>query len=79
VTWHTRQEETEGKIVKKQTSATKIKGHDVRASTSNPAFIAESQVWKEGGLDPGGLTEAEYGSACWCEQMREWRANWSYR
>jgi hypothetical protein len=60
VTWKTSQGETEGKIVKKQTSATKIKGHEVKASTSNPEFIVESaKSGKKAAHKPSGLTKAE--------------------
>lgn len=43
VTWNTSQGETTGKVVKKQVSPTKIKGHDVKASKSNPEYIVESE------------------------------------
>jgi len=42
VAWNTSKGETTGKVVKKQTSATKIKGHEVKASKSNPEYIVES-------------------------------------
>jgi hypothetical protein len=42
VTWDTSQGATVGKVVKKQTSRTKIKDHDVAASTANPEYIVES-------------------------------------
>jgi cold shock CspA family protein len=42
VSWDTSQGATQGKIVKKQTTATKIKGHQVKASKDNPQYIAES-------------------------------------
>lgn len=42
VTWETSQGETKGKVVKKQTSGTKIKGHTVRASKNDPQVIVES-------------------------------------
>ncbi|MDM9628554.1 DUF2945 domain-containing protein [Rhizobium sp. S152] len=42
VTWETSQGKTEGKVVKKQTSATKIKGHKVKASKDDPQIIVES-------------------------------------
>jgi hypothetical protein len=34
--WRTSQGETEGKVVKKQTSHTQIKGHAVKASPDDP-------------------------------------------
>lgn len=42
VTWKTSQGKTEGKVVKKQTSDTKIKGHKVNASKAAPQIIVES-------------------------------------
>lgn len=44
VAWNTSQGETAGKVVKKQTSATKIKGHEVKASKSNPEYIVVSDT-----------------------------------
>jgi len=38
----TSQGETTGTVVKKQTSPTKIKGHGVKASRSDPQVIVES-------------------------------------
>ena len=42
VTWKTSQGTTEGKVVKKQTTDTKIKGHAVKATKDNPQVIVES-------------------------------------
>jgi hypothetical protein len=42
VSWDTSQGEIEGKVVKKQTSPTKIKGHKVKASAAEPQYIVES-------------------------------------
>ncbi len=42
VTWETSQGKTEGKVVKKQTTNTKIKDHKVKASKDNPQIIVES-------------------------------------
>lgn len=42
VTWETSQGKTEGKVVKKQTSDTKIKDHKVKASKDDPQIIVES-------------------------------------
>ncbi|SIP91713.1 Protein of unknown function [Rhizobium sp. RU33A] len=42
VEWKTSQGKTEGKVVKKQTSPTKIKDHPVKASKSDPQYIVES-------------------------------------
>lgn len=42
VTWKTSQGKTEGRVVEKQTSDTKIKGHPVKASKDDPQIIVES-------------------------------------
>lgn len=42
VSWETSQGETHGKVVRKQTSRTKIKGHEVAASKDDPQYIVES-------------------------------------
>lgn len=42
VTWKTSQGETTGTVVKTQTNSTKIKGHQVKASRSDPQVIVES-------------------------------------
>ncbi|SMF76406.1 DUF2945 domain-containing protein [Allosphingosinicella indica] len=42
VAWNTSQGKTRGTVVKKQTSPTRIKGHDVKASKDNPEYIVKS-------------------------------------
>jgi heme-binding NEAT domain protein len=42
VAWNTSQGETTGKVVNKQTRPTKIKGHEVKASASDPQYVVES-------------------------------------
>ena len=42
VKWDHSQGTTAGKVVKKVTSETKIKGHKVAASKDNPEYIVES-------------------------------------
>jgi len=42
VAWDTSQGETQGKVVKKQTTPTKIKTHKVAASKDNPEYIVKS-------------------------------------
>ena len=42
VTWKSHGGTAHGKVVKKQTSDTRIKGHTVRASREEPQFIVES-------------------------------------
>lgn len=43
VSWGTSQGATTGKVVKKQTTATKIKSHKVAASRDDPQYIVESE------------------------------------
>jgi len=42
VKWDHSQGTTQGKVVKKVTSPTKIKGHKVAASKDNPEYIVQS-------------------------------------
>ncbi|HYF07673.1 MAG TPA: DUF2945 domain-containing protein [Acetobacteraceae bacterium] len=42
VEWDTSQGTTRGKVVKKQTAPTQIKGHKVAASKDNPEYIVRS-------------------------------------
>lgn len=42
VSWKSHGGEAHGKVVKKQTSPTKIKGHKVAASPDNPEYIVET-------------------------------------
>jgi plastocyanin len=42
VKWDTSQGETHGKVVRKQTTPTQIKGHKVAASKDNPEYIVKS-------------------------------------
>ncbi|WHO71052.1 DUF2945 domain-containing protein [Rhizobium sp. BT03] len=42
VSWDTSQGKTEGRVVKKQTSPTKIKDHTVKASAAEPQYIVQS-------------------------------------
>ncbi len=42
VEWNTSRGKTTGKVVKKQTTPTQIKGHKVSASKDNPEYIVES-------------------------------------
>lgn len=43
VEWNTSQGKTEGKVKKKLTSETDIKGHHVAASKDNPEYLVESE------------------------------------
>jgi plastocyanin len=56
VEWDTSQGKTHGKVVKKQTSETRIKGHKVAASKDNPEFIVQSdKSGKKAAHKPGEL------------------------
>ena len=59
VKWKTSQGETTGKVVKKQTSETHIKGHKVSATKDDPQYIVRSD--KSGDTaahKPGALKKA---------------------
>ena len=43
VEWDSAQGKTKGKVEKKLTSPTKIKGHKVAASPDNPEFLVKSE------------------------------------
>lgn len=43
VSWETSQGETDGVVEKKQTKATRIKGHKVAASPDAPQYIVRSE------------------------------------
>lgn len=44
VAWDSSQGEVQGKVVRKQTSRTRIKGHVVAASKDDPQLIVESEA-----------------------------------
>jgi len=46
VTWNSHGGTAEGKVVKKQTTPTSIKGHKVAASKDEPQFIVETDEGK---------------------------------
>ena len=46
VSWKSHGGEAHGKVVKKQTTPTEIKGHKVAASKDNPQFIVETDEGK---------------------------------
>ncbi len=58
VTWKSHGGTAHGKVVKKQTSDTKIKGHQVRASASEPQFIVESDKGGKAAHKAEALTKA---------------------
>jgi hypothetical protein len=46
VSWKSHGGEAHGKVVRKQTEPTRIKGHKVAASPENPQFIVETEEGK---------------------------------
>ncbi len=57
VKWKSHGGEAHGKVVRKQTSETKIKSHVVKASKDNPQFIVETGEGKRAAHKPGALTK----------------------
>lgn len=57
VKWQSHGGTAHGKIVKKQTSRTKIKGHDVAASKDDPQFIVETDKGDRAAHKPGALSK----------------------
>ena len=56
VSWQTSQGETQGEVVKKQTTPTDIKSHHVAASKDNPEYIVKSdKSGKEAAHKPDAL------------------------
>ena len=56
VRWKSSQGTVEGKVVKKLTSPTKIKGHKVAASPGDPEYLVESdKTGAEAAHKPGSL------------------------
>ena len=56
VAWNTSQGPTEGKVVREQTTPTRIKGHKVAASKADPQLIVKSaKSGKEAAHKPSGL------------------------
>jgi hypothetical protein len=43
VRWNTSQGETRGKVVRKLTRSTKIKGHTAKPSSKNPEYLVRSK------------------------------------
>lgn len=58
VSWKSHGGEAHGKVVRKVTSPTRIKGHKVAASKDNPEFIVETDEGKRAAHKPGALTKA---------------------
>lgn len=60
VKWNTAQGETTGKVEKKLTSPTDIKGHHVAASKDNPEYLVKSdKTGKEAAHKPDALENIE--------------------
>ena len=57
VSWKSHGGEAHGKVVKKQTSATQIKGHKVKASKDDPQFIVETDDGKRAAHKKGALSK----------------------
>lgn len=55
VRWSSHGGEAHGKVVRKQTSRTRIKGHEVAASKDAPQFIVETDDGKRAAHKPGAL------------------------
>ena len=56
VRWKSHGGEAHGKVVKKQTTATRIKGHKVAATKDNPQLIVETDDGKRAAHKPAALT-----------------------
>lgn len=57
VEWNSHGGTAEGEVVRKQTSDTKIKGHQVRASKDDPQYIVETDEGKQASHKPDALTK----------------------
>lgn len=57
VSWQSHGGTAHGKVVKKQTSATTIKGHKVAATKDDPQFVVETIEGKRAAHKPGALTK----------------------
>lgn len=58
VSWKSHDGEAHGKVVKKVTSPTQIKGHKVAASKDNPEYIVETDEGKQAAHKPDALRKA---------------------
>lgn len=57
VSWKSHGGTAEGKVVRKQTSETRIKGHKVAATPDDPQFIVETDEGKRAAHKPDALTK----------------------
>lgn len=58
VTWSSSGKTAHGKVVKKLTSPTDIKGHHVAASKDNPEYLVETDDGKQAAHKPGSLKKS---------------------
>ena len=58
VSWKSHGGTAEGKVVRKLTSATQIKGHNVAASKDNPEYLVETEEGKQAAHKAEALTKA---------------------
>ena len=58
VSWKSHAGTAHGKVVRKLTSATKIKGHKVAASQDNPEYLVETADGKKAAHKPSALSKA---------------------
>lgn len=58
VAWSSHGGTARGKVVKKLTSPTEIKGHHVAASKDNPEYLVETAEGKRAAHKPGALRKA---------------------
>ena len=58
VSWKSHGGTAEGKVVRKLTSATEIKGHKVAASRDNPEYLVETDDGKKAAHKAEALTKA---------------------
>ena len=58
VSWSSHGGKAHGKVVKKLTHATEIKGHKVAASKDNPEYLVESESGGRAAHKPSALTKA---------------------
>lgn len=55
VSWKSHGGEAHGKVVRKVTSDTEIKGHKAKASNDEPQYIVETDEGKQAAHKPGAL------------------------
>lgn len=57
VTWKSHGGQAHGKVVKKITAPTQIKGHKVDASKADPQYLVETDEGKQAAHKPGALSK----------------------